>query len=321
MSDELPDDAPYTITWGHYKDMESKIKVATEMIKKKITPNNTANILEPKVSDPIYFTGDKIQLANFLSQCQMVFESQPLRYPNEYTKVLYTCTYLRDEAFTWIQPYIAATEKPKFMQSFTALSQELECTFGDPNRIATADRELRKLYQKDSVSIYTSQFTRLASQLNWGEEALYGQYHLGLKSIIKDRLINYPKTNSLSQLITLAKDIDYRLIERNEEKNNYYSHNYNNYNYPSYNLKQQFRPINHDPNAMEIDGIVPKRSTLSPEEYQRRINNNLCLYCGGSNHIRNNCLIRLANKQRNNKNISAIYSDSQNQGKASTQSQ
>jgi len=49
------------------------------------------------------------------------------------------------------------------MQSFVILSQELECTFGDPNRIATADRELRKLYQKDSISIYTLQFTRLIS--------------------------------------------------------------------------------------------------------------------------------------------------------------
>ena len=42
------------------------------------------------------------------------------------------------------------------MQSFVILSQELEYTFGDPNRIATTDRELRKLYQKDSISIYTS---------------------------------------------------------------------------------------------------------------------------------------------------------------------
>ena len=62
MSDEPSDDAPYTITWGQYKDMESKIKVATEMkceMMRKM-PNNTATILEPKVSDPIYFTSDKM---------------------------------------------------------------------------------------------------------------------------------------------------------------------------------------------------------------------------------------------------------------------
>jgi len=47
---------------------------------------------------------------------------------------------------------------------------------------------------------------------------------------------------------------------------------------------------------MEIDGIVSKRSTLSLEECKRCINNNLCLYYGGSSHIHNNCSIRLANE-------------------------
>ena len=53
-------------------------------------------------------------------------------------------------------------------------------------------------------------------------------------------------------------------------------------------------PIPRDPRAMDVDALaaqqprVGARPPLTPEERQRRLNNNLCLYCAG-NHMRANC--------------------------------
>ena len=69
-----------------------------------LTPRT--HVLELKIPDPPMFNGDRKELLPFLTKCQLKFEGQPSRFPNERSKVLYAGTQLEGPAFNWFQPYI-----------------------------------------------------------------------------------------------------------------------------------------------------------------------------------------------------------------------
>jgi hypothetical protein len=43
---------------------------------------------------------------------------------------------------------------------------------------------------------------------------------------------------------------------------------------------------------MEIDGIRPRYTPITPEERKHRFDNKLCLYCGKAGHVANDCRAR-----------------------------
>jgi len=62
---------------------------------------------EPKLPDPSMFSGERKELLPFLTKCQLKFEGQPSRIPNERGKILYAGSRLEGPAFVWFQPLIA----------------------------------------------------------------------------------------------------------------------------------------------------------------------------------------------------------------------
>ena len=49
---------------------------------------------------------------------------------------------------------------------------------------------------------------------------------------------------------------------------------------------------------MQLDGTKTKFIPISDNERQRRIANNLCLYCADPDHKRISCKLRIANEQK-----------------------
>jgi hypothetical protein len=55
---------------------------------------------ELKINNPNEFKGDRLQLMNFISQCQLKFAGEPSKFSNEPIKILYTGGRLHGEAYS-----------------------------------------------------------------------------------------------------------------------------------------------------------------------------------------------------------------------------
>jgi hypothetical protein len=156
-------------------------------------PSQFSSKSEPKISQPQYFNGDRKNINEFLTQLKMVFSLQASRFPTEKSKVIYACSYLRNSAFTWAQPMLETLNSPmeeSHLNSFQEFSEKLRSAFGDPDPIATAQRELYKLKQgSQSASEYAASFQRFSSRTKWNDDALKYHFTHGLNEDLQDELV------------------------------------------------------------------------------------------------------------------------------------
>lgn len=264
---------------------------------------------EPKVASPEYFNGQRNKVTTFVTQVTMVITLQPTRFLSEEAKVIYAGSFLRDTAFLWFQPYVTAEIKPGFMTNFTEFTKELQRTFGDPDEVATAERQLYALKQKSSVSAYLADFTRYAVLVKWNDAAKAAQFYRGLKEPIKDELARTGKPEQLKDLQEAAIRIDTRLFERQVERGDRdrsSSHPIN-FNTARTDARSFIRPFTTTNSRTETTytrqpgeslramfqpkKLTTRRGKLTPAEYQRRKDNNLCLYCAEKGHSVKECPI------------------------------
>jgi len=294
------DQIPVTLTQRHmqeFENMANAIAVLQEKLRSLQTASNplmptSPPVKEPRVSDPEHFDGSRHLLRNFIAQIKLVIQAQPSRFATERQKVIFAATFLRGPAFSWLQPYLESLDEVEMLNNLTLFFKELQNVFGDPDKVATAERQLCKLKQTRSVANYATDFHRLSALTQWNDPALCYQFYEGLKNDVKDELSRTDRPKDLAGLIALAVKVDTRIYERHLEK---------------YNSSPRFfprptpvhvsaqpvpasKPIQSD--AMEIDGTRAPRQSLTPQEKQRRRDNNLCLYCGQAGHMTRDCSIR-----------------------------
>lgn len=261
-----------------------------------LTANN--KISEPKVSQPEHYSGQRSKLSTFITQVSMVIALQGSRFPTEQSKIFYAGSFLRDTAFLWFQPYVGAHNPPAFMESFTLFCDELRRTFGDPDEERTAERQLYALRQRGSVTNYIADFMRYSVQVRWNDEAKASQFYRGLKDTIKDEFARIGRPHSLQHLQDAAIRIDNRLYERQVERgermpstnhsslsngppNRFVPRTTSTYVKTQTTTRpaESFRFVNQTNN-----NTYTRKGKLTPAEYQRRKDNNLCLYCGEQGH-------------------------------------
>jgi hypothetical protein len=179
---------------------------------------------EPKIPDPPMFTGERKDLLPFLTKCQIKFDGQPSRFPDEKSKILYTGSRLEGPAFSWFQPLIApipdgsTKPTPPELASFKVFSDALTVIYGDPNLEATAEREIRRLHQTGSAAEYAAKFESKKQYLKWNDEAFRDQFYLQLKEDIKDEIAPVGKPKTYLEMKNLAIRLDARLFERRLER-------------------------------------------------------------------------------------------------------
>src|SRR5271155_4701898 len=182
------------------------------------------NHQEPKIPDPPMFSGERKELLSFLTKCQIKFDGQPSRFPDERSKILYTGSRLEGPAFSWFQPLIAPDSTgsvkptPPELASFKAFSDALTVIYGDPNLEATAVREIRRLHQTGSAAEYAARFESKKQYLKWNDEAFRDQFYLNLKDDVKDEIAPVGKPKTYLDLKNLAIRLDARLYERRLER-------------------------------------------------------------------------------------------------------
>ena len=177
-------------------------------------------------------------------------------------------------------------------------------SFSDIDRKVEVEKLLTDIKQGNrSVSTLVAEFQRLAVESKWPETVLFQLFYRALNSNLKDEICRYDRPPSIEEYYKMAVRLDNRLTERKMEKK-------------EDNSRLTFKPVNKsNPDAMVIgnsrthpttleeisdSGSHQSRKSLFVEERQYRRENNLCAYCGATDHARDACPKRSRSKGAKN---------------------
>uniref|UniRef100_A0A3Q3RPL6 CCHC-type domain-containing protein n=1 Tax=Mastacembelus armatus TaxID=205130 RepID=A0A3Q3RPL6_9TELE len=225
---------------------------------------------EPRLHPPERFSGDSESCGPFLTQCSLRFELQPSAFPTERSKVAYAFLLLTGRALQWA---VAKWNRGSAIcSSFELFSAELRKLFDRTPTASEAGRALLRLQQgARTVVDYSIDFRTLAARTRWNDVALRDVYYHGLSDNIKDELVTRDLPGSLDELIDLTIRVDQRLRQRDRR------------------AAARQHPGPHRAPSPAPDPAPLQVTRLSPQERQRRLRNNLCIYCGQNGHVLASC--------------------------------
>lgn len=172
------------------------------------------------------FSGRSSPCHSFFLQFTLVFSSNPTRFQCDKTKILYAISYMQGVISAFIEPFLSEIESdhpPEMLTNFEHFKETIITSFGDSNPITSAEHALRSLKQTGSVASYATEFKRLSMPLKSNDVALCSQFKLNLKSFIIEELARRSTATNLSNLMTMAIEIDnlfYTVHKRTNHANN-----------------------------------------------------------------------------------------------------
>jgi hypothetical protein len=119
-----------------------------------------------KFPDSPDFSGsDRTQLTGWNAQLRMVIRHKPSTFPNEQSKMRYALNRLSGLALKEILPHIRENGEVG-LEGLPAFLQLLEAAFGHPDRVATAERNMLEIIQKNQeFSQYYAEFQVIGADL------------------------------------------------------------------------------------------------------------------------------------------------------------
>jgi len=218
---------------------------------------------------------------------------------------------------------------PEWFFHYSEFLTELKRLFGPRDPITDAMNILETLRYKDSTKAtrYAIDFNRHGRRTGWNEQALARQYYKGLPDRLKDEIARIGKPTGVKALQDLVATLDQRYWERQSEitrdkrstsnpssnkpassntrsdtrtdnrsgasqaggskpNNSQYSKN-KDQKRPAFTAAPSSSSSSHKTNS--VSDILGPDGKLKPEERKRRMDNSLCLRCGGSGHTVSNC--------------------------------
>jgi Retrotransposon gag protein/Zinc knuckle len=273
-----------------------------------------------KAKEPDTFDGsDPKKLNNYILLCNLFFRSNSA-YDDDSTKVNFALSYLRGTALEYFEPSILdADEVPDWMDNWSAFVRTLRVQFGPIDPTADAEDSIDNLKMQDNQHIvkYNVEFNRLAIRTRWDDSVLRHRYYHGLAERIKDIMGQIGKPPLLEDMKILAHSIDSRHWERLREKSrsnkgksddkpdhkksddksktpsstsgNNQSGNNKNSNSGNKSSNKSGKTPSTSGSSATLPEKLGKDGKLTPQERQRRFDNNLCLFCGGTGHSARDC--------------------------------
>jgi Domain of unknown function (DUF4939) len=306
-TDNLPDDVT--------PNLAQAIMLMTGELRRRDNPSRKGKVKEPDTFDGT----EPRKLNNFILLCNLYFRNNPA-YSDDDPKVTFALSYLRGTALEYFEPSIVDSDDPDdtpdWLNDWSTFVRTLRTQFGPIDPTADAEDGIDNLKMKDNQRIikYNVDFNRLAIQTGWDDSVLRHRYYSGLAERIKDIMGQQGKPATLEAMKTLAHSIDARHWERHREKSrsekgksddksdgkkpdNKKSDNSNSGN--NSNSKNKNKNKSSDGKASKASASSGNSSALSeklgkdgkltPQERQRRFDNNLCMFCGGVGHTAANC--------------------------------
>ncbi|SOV04526.1 uncharacterized protein UDID_17112 [Ustilago sp. UG-2017a] len=265
-----------------------RIESLEDQVRSLLAALNARNTQEPsndsasarqgfRSKEPEAFTGERGHLEPFLAQVDMFLRLNPGRFINDSDQILWLSTLLCGVAHQWFYPHLSAVNPPAWLTDYPLFINQLRVVFGDPDRIATAKREIEVLSQTTSVANYLTQFRQLQMTLNWGEDAMAWFFYRGLKENVMDDLSRSGKPTDLETLIQRSLEIDNRIAERISERKRVITQSANPTPMPVSNPPIAPTTI-HPSSPSALRAPLTTAGKLDLEEYKRRQANNLCIY-------------------------------------------
>jgi len=224
------------------------------------------------------FAGDRRFLKGFLAKIELVFLLYPDRYEEEEAKVIYLISRLYGNAMNWAASLIENNDP--CLHNYENFKHKLKSFYGNSDFTYTANQMLRTLKQKHlgGVRGYILEFNRYADESSWNEQAKMDAFIEGLNQRVAIKILEmFPGPNDLISLQSIAARIDSRLYAHSQFFNN-----------KSATSNGKSKANNKKDNSYY--GKNKKfHGPISKEEKERRKRENLCLYCGSSDHLLDNC--------------------------------
>lgn len=173
----------------------------------------TSNSSSPRLLPPAAFHGDSpAKLREFLTQMRLIYRRYPHEFPTEESMVMHAVSYLRDTAFTWVQPHLEKDPLPTWLTNVDLFAEKLSEAFGEADYLDNVGIDLLNLRQTGSVVAYIAEFRRLSSLLStWHEDTFSLMFYHGLKDAIKIEVFKAKRPTKMEELTRLAMFFEKRL--------------------------------------------------------------------------------------------------------------
>jgi hypothetical protein len=262
----------------------------------------------------------------FLMQCKLQFRDRPGAFDgDDAAKVNFAISYLQNPALQWFEPRLSGEldEDPAWLEDWELFVEELQTNFGPYDQTGDAESELVSLKMTSGQRITESivRFNSLAPRCDWGDAALRHRFYEGLPNRLKDEVSRGDgKPRDLHLMRLKAQNADARYWERQTEKaheantgrsdkaadnksSNNNSNNTSNSNDKKSDGKsnkgqRQSGQASGSAAKTDLTGKLGSNGKLTQQERQRRIDSNLCLFCGKGGHRVTDCMLTKANSSK-----------------------
>ena len=242
-----------------------------------------------KLPLPEKYDGKRHLFRQFINTIKLHFSVSPDCFSSDSAKTAFVASLLRGSALDWITPFLE--KQDQMLSSWQDFESKFTAMFDDPHRAKTAVTKLTQLRQgRRPVVVYAAEFRRIVMDADFDNNAQVYWFRVGLSDSILDELTHTSAETELDKFIAQCVLIDTRLREREVERTRR----------SRTTMPPSSRPSNsHAPDAMVLDSTSTniRHTPISAEERKRRIENDLCLYCGRAGHRKAACPMKSGNGQ------------------------
>ena len=246
----------------------------------------------PKLNPPKPFDGTRSEYKTFIMQLNLIFNSDPDRYtgPNaDNAKIVYAASYLSGPPKEWFQPHVNETIGTITLPTWANFVAALKAAFDDPDAYQTAYTKISSLKQERDCSSYHAAFVPLATILGFDQRTKISFFKKGLNGELK-KALSYQITlpDIFDAYIQACIKIDNQIRANKEARDSI-----------PRTQGGQFAPATTTSTStgthsgpMDLSGAryrSQKRGPVTDQQKKRRLDNNLCLYCGSSGHWASQC--------------------------------
>lgn len=264
-------------------------------------PTSAAPPARARQKEPNEFTGNHKGNESYKNQEEfrvwkkdliLKFEMDGHLYPTEREKIIYSAGRTAGTARKTIDAWVSATleNKPDGFGSWQQLVSVLERVYDVADRAAAAEREMAKLEQKNQpFMVFFTKFNALLSDLNWNDEArvaaLKSKINYEMSSALVP-IVTLPATNKYDEWVTLLCRLAENLEAHSQRKPP--SGTPASRSLATAAAVTAAKPAEY-PTSPDSDPMILDAMRLTPQERLRRIQQQLCLYCGKPGHRKINC--------------------------------
>jgi len=179
------------------------------------------------------FTDEREKLRAFLAKLELYIEFNQAKFRFKMNKGLFTILYLKNAAFDWVNlklhEFLDKTSKKqmnnkKFIfNNYKKFKNELWRAFKVVNEKWAAERRLHILKMNKLAVKYAAEFQRIATLMDWDDDALVLQYYWGLNKTIKDEIVRMNWPEELQDMINIFININSHQWKQRMKRTEHYT--------------------------------------------------------------------------------------------------